>query len=273
MDAYRPIDVLSDSTGETAERVVRAALLQFPARKVRIRFHPRVRDREAARAVIEGTAADGGLLVFTVVSPELREFIHQVCYDKEVEAVDVIGALLGKLSSFLDAEPLGNPGVVLPLSEEYFRRIEAVEFAVKSDDGKEPRNFKKADLVLAGVSRTSKTPLSTYLANRGIKVANCPLVLGVAVPHELNEVQQDRIVGLTIGIDQLIEIRRARLRQLGMPADTNYGLREHVKEELDFAEGIFRAHPQWPVIDVTGRAIEETAGSIVDVMRERGKQL
>jgi len=273
MEAYRPIDVLSDSTGETAERVVRAALLQFPARKVRIRFHPRVRDRDAARAVIEGTASDGGLLVFTIVSPELREFIHQVCYEKHVEAGDVIGALLGKLSSFLDAEPLGTPSVTLPLSEEYFRRIEAVEFAVKSDDGKEPRNFKKADLVLAGVSRTSKTPLSTYLANRGIKVANCPLVLGVPVPPELNEVQQDRIVALTIGIDQLVEIRRARLRQLGMPADTNYGLREHVKEELDFAEGIFRAHPQWPVIDVTGRAIEETAGIIVDVMKERGRQL
>lgn len=273
MDTYRPIDVLSDSTGETAERVVRAALLQFPARKVRIRFHPRVRDREAARAVIEGTSADGGLLVFTVVSPELREFIHQVCYDKEVEAVDVIGALLGKLSSFLDAEPLGKAGVVLPLSEEYFRRIEAVEFAVKSDDGKEPRNFKKADLVLAGVSRTSKTPLSTYLANRGIKVANCPLVLGVAMPDEIAEVQPDRIVGLTIAIDQLIDIRRARLRQLGMPADTNYGLREHVKEELDYAQGIFRAHPQWPVIDVTGRAIEETAGIIVDMMRQRGRQL
>ncbi|MGZ5971236.1 MAG: kinase/pyrophosphorylase, partial [Polyangiales bacterium] len=173
----------------------------------------------------------------------------------------------------LDAEPLGTPSVSLPLSEEYFRRIEAVEFAVKSDDGKEPRNFKKADLVLAGVSRTSKTPLSTYLANRGIKVANCPLVLGVPVPPELNEVQQDRIVALTIGLDQLVEIRRARLRQLGMPADTNYGLREHVKEELDYAEGIFRAHPQWPVIDVTGRAIEETAGIIVDVMKERGRAL
>ena len=273
METYRPIDVLSDSTGETAERVVRAALLQFPARKVRIRFHPRVRDAASAAAVIDGTAADGGLLVFTVVSAELREYIHRHCYERHVEAVDVIGALLGKLASFLDAEPLGTPSVSLPLSEEYFRRIEAVEFAVKSDDGKEPRNFKKADLVLAGVSRTSKTPLSTYLANRGIKVANCPLVLGVPLPEELNEVHQDRIVGLLIGIDPLIEIRRARLRQLGMPADTNYGLREHVKEELDFAQRVFREHPHWPVIDVTGRAIEETAGIILDVMKQRGRQL
>jgi regulator of PEP synthase PpsR (kinase-PPPase family) len=273
MDAYRPIDVLSDSTGETAERVVRAALLQFPARKTRIRFHSRVRDREAARAVIDATAQDGGLLVFTIVSPELREYIHQVCYEKHVEAVDVIGALLGKLSSFLEAEPLGTPSVTLPLSEEYFRRIEAVEFAVKNDDGKEPRNFKKADLILAGVSRTSKTPMSTYLANRGIKVANYPIVLGVPMPPELSEVSRDRVVALTIGLDQLVEIRRARLRQLGMPADTNYGLREHVREELEYAHRIFREHPHWPVIDVTGRAIEETAGIIVDVMKERGRTL
>ncbi len=273
MDASRPIDVISDSTGETAERVVRAALLQFPARKTRVRLHQRVRDPKTAREVVEAAARDGGLVVFTIVSPELREFIHQLCYEKKVEAVDVIGALLGKLSGFLDAEPLGTPSVSLPLSEEYFRRIEAVEFAVKNDDGKEPRNLKKADLILVGVSRTSKTPLSTYLANRGIKVANVPLVLGVALPEELHEAQQDRVVGLTIGIDQLCEIRRARLRQLGMPPDTNYGLREHVREELDFAHAIFREHPSWPIVDVTARAIEETAGIIVETMKQRGRAL
>lgn len=273
MDSSRPIDVVSDSTGETAERVVRAALLQFPARKTKVRLHPRVRDVESARAVIDAAAADGGLLVFTVVSPELREFIHQVCYEKKVEAVDVIGSLLGKLSSFLDAEPLGTPSVMLPLSDEYFRRIEAVEFAVKNDDGKEPRNLRKSDLILVGVSRTSKTPLSTYLANRGIKVSNIPLVLGVPLPEELGEAPQDRVVGLTIGIDPLCEIRRARLRQLGMPTDANYGLRAHVQEELDFATSVFREHPTWPVIDVTGRAIEETAGIIVDTLRQRGRAL
>jgi regulator of PEP synthase PpsR (kinase-PPPase family) len=273
MDSSRPIDVVSDSTGETAERVVRAALLQFPARKTRVRLHQRIRDRETARAVIETAAKDGGLLVFTIVSPELREFIHQLCYEKKVQAVDVIGSLLGKLSSFLDAEPLNTPSAMLPLSEEYFRRIEAVEFAVKNDDGKEPRNLKKADLILVGVSRTSKTPLSTYLANRGIKVANIPLVLGVSLPDELMEAPQDRVVGLMIGIDQLIEIRRARLRQLGMPADTNYGLREHVREELEYAHSIFTAHPAWPVIDVTGRAIEETAGIIVETLKQRGRVL
>lgn len=270
MDEPRLIDVLSDSTGETAERVVRAALLQFPPGRTRLRFHPRIRDRDAARAVIDLAARDHALLVFTVVGSELRDFIHLACYEGHVEAVDVIGGLLGKLHSFLDTEPFGRAGATLPLSDEYFRRIDAVEFAVKSDDGKEPRNFKKADLVLAGVSRTSKTPLSTYLANRGLRVANWPIVLNVPTPSDIDEAPQDRIVGLRVGLDQLVEIRRSRLRQLGMPADSNYGLREHVKEELEYAERIFAAHPTWPVVDVSGRAIEETAAIVLDTMRRRG---
>jgi regulator of PEP synthase PpsR (kinase-PPPase family) len=263
------IDVLSDSTGETAEKVVRAAMLQFPHSGAQIRVHTRVRTKEAARPLLERAAEEQALVVFTVVSPELREFIHQASYELKVEALDLIGSLIGKLGTFLDRQPINMPSAMLPLSDEYFRRIEAVEFTVKSDDGKEPRNFRKADLVLVGVSRTSKTPLSTLLAQRGLKVANLPLVLGVQPPPELNEASQDRIVGLTIGLDPLVEIRKARLKQLGMSVDTAYGLREQVREELDFAARIFREHPQWPVVDVTGRAIEETAVIILESMKER----
>ena len=265
----RPIDILSDSTGETAEKVVRAAMLQFPHSGAQIRLHTRVRTKEAARPVLEAAAKDGALFVFTVVSPELREYIHQQSYEMKIEALDLIGSLIGKLSTFLDRQPINMPSGMLPLTEEYFRRIEAVEFTVKSDDGKEPRNFKKADLVLVGVSRTSKTPLSTLLAQRGLKVANLPLVLGVPPPPELDEAPQDRIVGLTIGLDPLVEIRKARLRQLGMSVDANYGLREQVKEELEYAARVFKGHPQWPVIDVTGRAIEETAVIILESLKER----
>ncbi len=265
----RFIDVVSDSTGETAERVVRAALLQFPQAGAVIRLHTRVRTKETVLPILERAAREKALVVFTVVSPELREYVHSMTSELKIEAIDVIGALIGKLSNFLDREPINMPSSMLPLSDEYFRRIEAVEFAVKSDDGKEPRNFKKADLILVGVSRTSKTPLSTLLAQRGLKVANQPLVLGVPPPPELEEANQDRIVGLTIGLDQLCEIRQARLRQLGMPAATNYALREHVKEELEYANRLFRAHPSWPVIDVTGRAIEETAVIILETLKDR----
>ena len=266
------IDVLSDSTGETAEKVVRAAMLQFPHSGAHIRVHTRVRTKEAVRPLLERAASEGALVVFTVVSPELREYIHASSYELKIEALDLIGSLIGKLSTFLDRQPINMPSAMLPLSDEYFRRIEAVEFTVKSDDGKEPRNFKKADLVLVGVSRTSKTPLSTLLAQRGLKVANLPLVLGVQPPPELEDAPQDRVVGLTIGLDPLVEIRKARLKQLGLSVDASYGLREQVKEELEFAQRVFRAHPQWPVIDVTGRAIEETAVIILESLQERDEQ-
>jgi regulator of PEP synthase PpsR (kinase-PPPase family) len=268
----RRIDILSDSTGETAEKVVRAAMLQFPQSGVQVRLHTRLRLREAVRSILESAANDRALVVFTVVSPELREYIHAQSYELKLEAVDLIGSLIGKLSVYLERQPINMPSGMLPLSEEYFRRIEAVEFAVKSDDGKEPRNFKKADVVLCGVSRTSKTPLSTLLAQRGLKVANQPIVLGGRVPTELEEAPQDRIIGLTIDLDHLVEIRKARLKQLGMPADAAYGLREQVKQELEYARQIFSRHSEWPVIDVTGRAIEETAVIILESIKGRDER-
>jgi regulator of PEP synthase PpsR (kinase-PPPase family) len=269
----RSIDVLSDSTGETAEKVVRAALLQFPDSGAQVRLHTRVRTKEAARPVLERAAQERSLVVFTVVSPELREYLHATSHELHVEALDLIGSLIGKLGTYLERQPINTPSSMLPLSDEYFRRIEAVEFTVKSDDGKEPRNFKKADIVLVGVSRTSKTPLSTILAQRGLKIANLPLVLGVETPPELEEANQDRIVGLTIELDTLVEIRKARLKQLGMPVDASYGLRDQVREELEYAQRIYRAHPSWPVVDVTGRAIEETAVIILDALRERSSRI
>ncbi|MCS6797164.1 MAG: kinase/pyrophosphorylase [Myxococcota bacterium] len=265
----KSIFVVSDSTGETAERVVRAALLQYPSHRVRVRLFTRVRDRSAVEDVLGKAAEAGAMVVFTIVAPELRNFVHERAAQRGVEAVDVIGGLIHKVGSFLEAVPLNMPTATLPLSEEYFRRVEAIEFAVKSDDGKEPRNLRRADLVLTGVSRTSKTPLSTYLAGRGLRVANVPLVLGVPPPRELFEVPDERVIGLTIDLDKLLEIRRQRLVQLGMPPDTAYGLREHVRSELEYAHEIFRQHPGWAVVDVSGRAIEETATIILEMWKDR----
>jgi len=263
----KPIFVVSDSTGETAERVVRAALLQFPNRRVRVRLFTRVRDQDSVADVVRKAAEAGAMIVFTLVANDLRQFCYDMSQAHDVEAVDVIGALIAKIGTFLSEAPLGAPTASQPLSEEYFRRVEAIEFAVKSDDGKEPRNLRKADVVLVGVSRTSKTPLSTYLAGRGLKVANVPLVLGVPIPDELFEVPAHRVVGLTIHIEQLLAIRLARLRQLGMPEDTNYGTREHVRDELDYAEKLYREH-SWFVVDVSARAIEETATIVLEHYKE-----
>ena len=267
MDA-KVIYVVSDSTGETAERVTRATLLQFPDEKVRLKIERRVRDRRGLTAILEQAAASNAMVVFTLVRPELRDHFNDEATKLGVMHVDVIGSLLHQIGQHLEADPVNIPSAELPLSAEYFRRVEAIEFAVKSDDGKEPRNLHKADLVLCGVSRTSKTPLSTYLAGRGLKVANVPLVLGVEPPKELLELPGYRVIGLTIDVDQLLDIRKHRLQQLGMPPDANYGLRDHVKAELEYAHAIFRDHPEWIVVDVTNCAIEETATIILESVKD-----
>ncbi len=265
---HKPIFVVSDSTGETAERVVRAALLQFPDKRVRVRLFTRVRDQDSIAEVLIKAKEQQALVVFTLVRPELRETFHEIARENQVDSVDVIGSLIHKVGNFLEADPVNIPTADMPLSEEYFRRVEAIEFAVKSDDGKEPRNLRRADLVLTGVSRTSKTPLSTYLAGRGLRVANVPLVLGVEPPRELYEVPGHKVVALTIDVDLLMRIRQQRLEQLGMPGDANYGMREHVRSELEYAHDIFRKHPEWHVVDVTNRAVEETATIILEYVKE-----
>lgn len=265
----KPIFVVSDSTGETAERVVRAALLQFPDHRVRVRLFTRVRDQDAVSEVVRRAAEQGAMVVFTLMHEDLRECLHSRAREAQVEILDVIGSLILKIGNFLEADPLNLPVSQMPLSDEYFKRVEAIEFAVKSDDGKEPRNLGRADLVLTGVSRTSKTPLSTYLAGRGLKVANVPLVVGVEPPKELNEIAGNRVVALTIDLDSLVEIRKERLRQLGMPVDSSYGLREHISGELEHAQRIFSEHPDWMVVNVTNRAIEETATIILEAVKDR----
>jgi regulator of PEP synthase PpsR (kinase-PPPase family) len=228
-----------------------------------------MRDRRGLTAILESAAAQKAMVVFTLVRPELRDHFNEQATKLGVRHVDVIGSLISQVGHYLEADPVNIPTGEMPLSQEYFRRVEAIEFAVKSDDGKEPRNLHKADLVLVGVSRTSKTPLSTYLAGRGLKVANVPLVLGVDPPAELHELPGYRVVGLTVDVDQLMDIRRQRLQQLGMPPDANYGHRDHVKAELEYAHAIFRDKPEWMVVDVTNCAIEETATIILEALKER----
>jgi hypothetical protein len=228
-----------------------------------------VRTKRRAEPILQQAAADCSLLVFSVVSPELSDYIHRTTVSLEIEAIDVIGSMIGRLEAYLGRAPINRPGALLPLSAEYFRRIEAVDFTVKNDGGRDPRNFAKADIVLVGVSRTSKTPLATLLAQRGLKVANLTLVLGTNPPTELKEVSPGRIVGLTIDVDSLCKIREERLRKLGMPPETQYAMRAHVEEEIAFAESLFRANPEWVRVDMTGLSVEETAGIILERMAER----
>ena len=270
MPESKTVIVISDATGETAEKVVRAALLQFQA-DCQVRVYSRVRLEAEVERIVERAAETHALLVFTLVDSAERELLWQLCQRHSVDAVDLIGGLMAKLGSYLSVEPQGIPGLLHTIGEDYFRRIEAVEFTVKNDDGAEPRNLPRADLVLVGISRTSKTPLSMFLANKGYRVANVPLVLGVDPPAELEQVAPDRCYGLSIQADALVKIRQVRLQHLGMPSDSSYGMREHIQRELGYAQEIFRKHPDWPVIDVTGKAIEESAADILRIAKQRAR--
>ncbi len=264
------IFVVSDSTGDTAAATVRAVLAQFQDYLVNIKVYSHVREPRRLEALVRLAGKEDAMVVFTLVEVGFREKLLATAAKHKVVVVDLIGSLLGRLAEHLGGqEPQGQPGRRTELSEEYFRRIEAVEFTVKHDDGAEPRYLHKSDIVLVGVSRTSKTPLSTYLAQKGWKVANIPIVLGIDPPPELYEVDQDKIFGLTIEPEVLHAIRMARIRNLGLAANSNYGHIEHIYMEIEHAHEIFRRNPTWPVIDVTQRAIEESATVILKIFDER----
>lgn len=265
----KTVMVISDATGETAERMARAAVMQFGESTVTVRVHSRVRLESEVEKILERAAEIHAMVVFTVVNSDTRQQIISLADRHNLVWVDLMGSLVNRLEDFLASTAEGVPGLLHRMGEDYFRRIEAVEFAVKNDDGANPSALPKADLVLVGISRTSKTPLSTYLAQKGLKVANVPLVLGVEPPEELAEVDECKVYGLIIRPDALVRIRQARLSYLGMPEDTSYGTRNHIKDELEFARTIFRKHPNWPVIDVTNKAIEETASDILRMYNER----
>lgn len=270
MSTHRPaIYVLSDATAETADRVLRAALIQFEsAAQPDVRIYSLLRRDEQIEEALRDAARVGALVIYTVVNPTQRERLEAHARQLGLETIDLIGQLMGRLGAFLGATPTGTPG--LPkLNEAYFDRIEAVEFAVKHDDGQAVQGLHHADIVLVGLSRTSKTPLSTYLAQKGLKVANVPIVLGLPLPRELEQIDQHRIFGLTINVGALIRIRRARLKALNMPDDTDYARRDHIVRELSYARDIFAAHAGWPVIDVSEKAIEETAAIVMRLREER----
>jgi regulator of PEP synthase PpsR (kinase-PPPase family) len=230
---------------------------------VSLRIFSNLRQPKQLVDVVDKAAAEGALLVYTLVRAEQRDVVHDRASQHGVTAVDLMGPLMARIGMWLGESPVSTPGLLHRMDEEYFNRVEALEFAVKNDDGQLPRNFPKADMVLVGVSRTSKTPVASTLAQRGYKVANLPLVMGIKPPREIDEVDPHRVFGLTIAPEVLHDIRVWRLRYLGVKDDRGYAALDHIREELEDARAIFRAHPEWKVVDVTNRAVEETASEIL----------
>ncbi|WP_205668505.1 pyruvate, water dikinase regulatory protein [Ammoniphilus sp. CFH 90114] len=262
--------IVSDSVGETAEVVVKATASQFDGHAIDIRKFPYVEDEGTINELVLAAKELKAIIAFTLVIPELRTHLKNTAKEQGVTAVDIMSPMIEAMEGVVRKKSKNQPGLVRQLDEEYFRKVEAIEFAVKYDDGRDPRGLLRADVVLIGVSRTSKTPLSMYLANKRYKVANVPLVPEVEPPEELFMIPVKKCIGLTISPDQLNMIRRERLKALGLASQANYASLERIMQELEYAEKVMK-RIGCPVINVSNKAVEETSNLILEIIRKRSQ--
>jgi [pyruvate, water dikinase]-phosphate phosphotransferase / [pyruvate, water dikinase] kinase len=260
------LHIVSDSTGETAQRLVLALEAQFPDQPFEEIRHPRVENVEDLHVAVQQARGRPAVMVYTLVEPALRDAMRQLCRRARVHYCDVLGHPIDSISRVAGVAAKLKPGARAPLDATYFKRIEAIEFAVKYDDGV-GRGLDEADIVLVGVSRTSKTPLSIYLGYLGHKTANVPVVRGIEPPEELFEIDPAKIVGLTIDAERLGEIRSARVKSMGAPRK-RYAELESIYAELDEAAALHR-RLRCPVIDVSELSVEETSMRIIRLVERR----
>jgi len=256
--------IISDSSGETAELVVRAAASQFRGEFVDVRRVPYVNEIGDVSDVFTEAARCNSIIAFTLVLPRLRDEVVKEAQKHNITTVDIMSPMLDALTKIEKTPPRLEPGLVRRTDEDYFRRVEAIEFAVKHDDGNDPRGINWADLVVIGVSRTSKTPLCMLLAHKMMKAANIPLVPEVAPPEEIFRLPARKLIGLTIQPSYLLQIREERLKTIGLPAHADYASMERILKELDYAGEIMKK-TGCQVIDVTNRAIEEIASKVMEI--------
>jgi len=259
------LHLVSDATGETINSVARACLVQFEGIEPNEHAWSLIRTPGQMDKVIAGIAAHPGPVLFTIVNEQLRTLLQDGCRRLQVPCIPVLDPVIAALGAYLGMQSRGLSGRQHELDAEYFSRIDAMSFALSHDDGQSSQNYNDADVILVGVSRTSKTPTCIYLANRGIKAANVPVVPGCPLPAELLAVKRPLIVGLTKDPVQLVQIRRHRLNMLSHAEETDYVDIEVVKQEVAQARRLCTQHG-WPVIDVTRRSIEETAATIIQML-------
>ena len=265
------LHLVSDSTGETLEMIAKAALAQFEDAEVNRHFWPMVRSKQHLDRIVPDLANNPGLVLFTLVNAETRARLEEHCRQIGLPAVPVLDGVTAALEAQLGQEAHGRPGRQHLMDEAYFKRVEAIQFTIAHDDGIAWENWEQADIVLAGVSRSSKTPTSIYLANRGYKVANIPIVVESPPPKALFGLRHPLVVGLTTAPERLVQIRRNRLLTLNEGTETSYVDGDKVKDELQFARRMF-ADNGWPVIDVTRRSIEESAAAIIRLVQQRERR-
>lgn len=256
--------VVSDALGETGELVARAAVSQFNGSNIAIRRFPFVSERSHLEEVVEEAAGCNSIIAYTLVLADLEQMLVKMASARNIPTIDVLGPMIRAVARSVNVKPKMEPGLIRKMDEQYFRKVDAVDFAVKYDDGKDPRGISYADLVVIGVSRTSKTPLCMYLAHKRLRVANVPLVPEVAPPDELFNLPGKKIFGLTIDPELLYQIRSERLKILGLKENADYANLGRIYKELEYAREIMDklgCH----IIDVTNRAVEETASKVMDI--------
>ncbi|WNO54002.1 pyruvate, water dikinase regulatory protein [Stakelama saccharophila] len=264
------LHLLSDSTGETLENIAKAALAQYDDVETLRHFWPMVRSEAHLERILEEIAQNPGLVLFTLVNTDIRRTLEDRCRTMGLPAVAPLDSVNDALSTLLGQEAKARPGRQHTLDAAYFARVDAIQFTIAHDDGLGWEDWEEADILLVGVSRSSKTPTSIYLANRGFKTANIPIVLESPPPDLLFKLKHPLIVGLTTSAERLIQVRRNRLLQLNEGRETEYVDHDAVAREVAHARRLFGDNG-WPVIDVTRRSIEETAAAIIKLCGERGR--
>jgi regulator of PEP synthase PpsR (kinase-PPPase family) len=266
---YLTIFVVSDSVGETGENAVKAVVSQFRPNfeKVNIRKFPHINELAHIDKIVHIAKNQNAAIIFTLVEKEMRKALYNLAVENNVPVIDLLGSMMELIEHSVDEQPLEQPGLVHKLDDFYFKKIEAIEFAVKYDDGQDPRGLLLADIILLGVSRTSKTPLSQYLAHKRYKVANVPLMPEVEPPKELALVDPKKCFGLIISPEKLNYIRKERLIALGLMEDAVYAQHQRIEQEIKHFYKIVDKIG-CTVIDVTNRAVEETANKIIDILEQ-----
>lgn len=262
------IYVISDGTGRTAQQAVKAALTQFKGSNPEIKRYGNILNIQQVMEVVSWAKAEKAIIIHTLVTDKLREELVKLTRIHNVESIDLMGPLLHRLSDHLSANPSEEPGLYRVLSDSYFRKIETMQFAIKHDDGKRIDNIDKAEIIILGVSRTFKTPLSIYLAFRGWYVANVPIILDFPVPDEVLQIPSEKIYCLTTYPSRLTLLRRAREDRLKVSTG-NYADPVYVRKEINYANRIFGSHPGWQKINVTSKSIEEIAAEIITLLPKK----
>jgi hypothetical protein len=258
--------VVSDATGDTAQRMVEAALAQFQDAPVRLVRRARVRTPQQVRAVVREARANEAIVFHTLVSDELRRLLRAEARTHDVDALDIMGPILERLATHLKVAPQEKPGLFQSLAEAKSREIEAVSFAFRHDDGQNTDGLERAEVVLVGISRTKKTPTMLYLAYRGWFAANVPLTPGVPPPNALLEMPADRVFCLTMAAAELQQLRRTRAEEESIPLQP-YASLDQIRTESLYVDGLCRQH-SWQRVDVTGKSVEEVAREIIEILEE-----